>query len=271
MKLHTFVVLAYKESEYLESCIQSVLNQSVNSNILIATSTPNKFIKKIAKKYNLEVIENPDPGKGIGYDFDFAISCGKTKLVTVAHQDDIYEYDYAKKVIEYYNKYSDALIINTGYYEIKNNKKIYNNLNLNIKKILLLPLKLRPLAGTKIIKRMPLRFGCSICCPSVTFVKDKTGCEVFKSDMKCDIDWLAWERLSRQKGKFIYIKDQLMGHRVHNESTTTEIIKENIRTKEDYQMFCKFWPKPIAKLINCFYKNSEKSNEVNNKQNNIII
>ena len=26
-KLHTFVVLAYKESQYLEKCIKSVLNQ----------------------------------------------------------------------------------------------------------------------------------------------------------------------------------------------------------------------------------------------------
>lgn len=261
-KIHTFVVLAYKESEYLEECIKSVLNQSYKSNVVIATSTPNNYIKKLAKKYKLTIIENPNPGKGIGYDFDFAISCGKTELVTVAHQDDVYDCDYALEVISHYKKYSDSLIINTGYYEIKNDNKIYSNTNLNIKKVLLLPLKLRFLAHTKFIKRLPLRFGCSICCPSVTFVKSKTGCEVFKSDMKCDIDWVAWERLSRKNGRFIYISKPLMGHRVHEDSTTTEIIKENIRTKEDYEMFCKFWPKPIARFINNLYKNSEKSNNV---------
>ena len=42
--IHTFVILAYKESEYLESCINSVINQSVKSKIVIATTTDNKFI-----------------------------------------------------------------------------------------------------------------------------------------------------------------------------------------------------------------------------------
>lgn len=95
--MHTFVVLAYKESNYLEACIQSVMNQEYKSKVIIATSTPNNYIENIAKKYNLDVIVNPNPGQGIGYDFDFAISVGKTNLVTVAHQDDTYEKNYSKK------------------------------------------------------------------------------------------------------------------------------------------------------------------------------
>ena len=43
--LHTFVVLAYKESRYLEECIKSVLNQSYKSKVVIATTTDNKFIR----------------------------------------------------------------------------------------------------------------------------------------------------------------------------------------------------------------------------------
>ena len=34
---HTFVVCAYKESQYLEECIQSVLNQNIKSNVIIST------------------------------------------------------------------------------------------------------------------------------------------------------------------------------------------------------------------------------------------
>ena len=45
MITHTFVVLAYKESRYLETCIQSVLNQEFKSNVVIATSTRNAFIE----------------------------------------------------------------------------------------------------------------------------------------------------------------------------------------------------------------------------------
>ena len=52
-----------------------------------------------------------------------------------------------------------------------------------------------------------------------------------------------------------------MGHRIHEESTTTEIIGERIRTKEDYLMLCKFWPKKIAKFINKFYVKAENSNK----------
>ena len=32
--LHTFVVLAYKESAYLEECIKSVLNQEYKSEVV---------------------------------------------------------------------------------------------------------------------------------------------------------------------------------------------------------------------------------------------
>ena len=51
-----------------------------------------------------------------------------------------------------------------------------------------------------------------------------------------------------------------MGHRVHNDSTTTEIINQGIRTKEDMMMFKKFWPDWISNIINKVYKYSEKNN-----------
>ncbi len=53
-----------------------------------------------------------------------------------------------------------------------------------------------------------------------------------------------------------------MGHRIHEESTTTEIIKEHTRTKEDLEMLKKFWPESIAKFINKFYVKAEINNNV---------
>ena len=47
---HTFVVCAYKESPYLEECIKSLLAQTVRSEILITTSTPNEKIAAISAK-----------------------------------------------------------------------------------------------------------------------------------------------------------------------------------------------------------------------------
>lgn len=257
--MHTFVVLAYKESKYLEECVKSVLNQSLKTNVVIATSTPNDYIYKIAKKYNLDVIVNDGP-KGIGYDFDFAVNCVDTELVTVAHQDDVYDYDYAKSVVDVYKKNKSSIIIFTDYYEIKNNGKVLSNKNLKIKRVLLSPLRLKFWNSLKIVKRMVLAFGCSICCPAVTFVKKNVDDVIFACDLKCDVDWNAWEKLSKKKGKFSFIHNKLMGHRVHDDSTTTEIIKDNIRTSEDYEILCRFWPKFIAKFINKFYKKSEDSN-----------
>ncbi|MBQ8681482.1 MAG: glycosyltransferase [Bacilli bacterium] len=256
--MHTFVVLAYKESKYLEDCIKSVLNQSYNSKVVIATTTDNKFIRNLAKKYELDVIVGKHTN--IGGDFDFAVQCGETPLVTVAHQDDIYDYDYAKRVADNYLKYSDASIIFTDYYEIRDGKQVVSNLNLKIKRILLFPLRVKCLSRFKFFKRFVLRFGNSICCPAVTFVKPNCPKDIFLSDYKCNVDWFAWEKLSKLKGRFIYINDRLMGHRISKESTTTDIINNGIRTKEDYDIYCKFWPSMIAKLLTKVYKNSEKSN-----------
>ena len=246
--IHTFVILAYKESKHLEECIKSVTTQSYKSKVVIATTTDNDFIRKLAKKYKLEVIVGQHTN--IGGDFDFAVNCGKTKLVTVAHQDDIYDYDYASSVVDAYKKYGDSIIIFTDYYEIRGNEKVYTNLNLKIKRILLTPLRIKCWTNVKFIKRLILRFGNSISCPAVTFVKDNCPKEIFSSDYTCDVDWFAWEKLSKLKGRFSFVSSKLMGHRISLESTTTDIINKGIRTREDYEIYCKFWPKWLANLIN---------------------
>lgn len=256
---HTFVVLAYKESKFLEECIQSVLNQSIKTNCVIATSTPNKYIDSIAKKYKLKVLVNKE-SKGIGYDFDFAKNCVKSDLVTIAHQDDIYDYTYAEEMLNAYNKMPDSLIIFPDYYEIRKEGKVYKNTNLIIKRVLLSLVKFHKLAHLKIIKRSCIRFGNAISCPAVTFVNENTPKEVFSVDLKCNIDWYAWEQLSKLKGRFYFINKTLMGHRIYSESTTSEIINDNKRSEEDYYIFCKFWPKLIARTLSKIYANSEKSN-----------
>lgn len=49
MGKHTFVICAYKESQYLEECIRSLRRQTVKSNIIMVTSTPNSYISDLAK------------------------------------------------------------------------------------------------------------------------------------------------------------------------------------------------------------------------------
>ncbi len=257
--VHTFVILAYKESEFLEKCIKSVTNQTVKSRVVIATTTPNSSIKNLAKKYDLKIITSEHTD--IGGDFDFALSSGATPLVTIAHQDDIYDKDYSAQVIKAYQKHPKSSIIFTDYYEIRNGKKVSKNANLMIKRILLFPAKIKN-PKSKFGKRNLLRFGNAISCPTVTFVTSNCPKKIFTSNFECNVDWHAWETLSKKPGTFVYIPKPLMGHRISTDTTTTEIIARGVRTKEDYAIFKRFWPKPIAKLFTKLYQKSEKSNSL---------
>lgn len=256
---HTFVILAYKKSKYLEECVRSIIKQTKKSSVIIGTSTRNEYIEKIAEKYELPIVENPKSGMGLAADFDFALSIGKTKYVTIAHQDDTYEREYTEQILKCTSE--DAIILFTDYHEIHKQGVVKKNLNLKIKRLMLKPLELKTFQRIKWIRRRVLSLGNPICCPSVTFNTENVKGPVFVSDFKSNMDWCAWERLSNQKGRFVYIKKDLMMHRVHEESTTTEIIKENLRTLEDYKMFCKFWPSIIAKIIAKIYAKSEESNQ----------
>ena len=256
---HTYVLCAYKTSEYLEECVKSLLAQTVKSNILIATSTPNEHINLVAEKYDIPVYIN-EGEKGIGGDWNFAYSKANTPLVTIAHQDDIYEPEYTEQMLEFVNKSSDPIIYFSGYGELRNGEKIYKNTILKIKQIMLFPLKIKFFWTSRFIRRRILSLGNCICCPAVTYVKERVGENPFTNDYLSNIDWQQWEIQSKKKGSFVYNGQPLMCHRIHEQSTTSEIIGESKRTLEDYDMFCKFWPKSIARLLSKAYKKSEESN-----------
>lgn len=262
---HTFVICAYKESKYLEECVQSLLAQTFPSQIIVVTSTPNKWIENIVEKYQLPYYVN-EGESGIVQDWNFGYSKAETELITLAHQDDVYEPDYAKKIISVMSKTEHPLIAFCDYGEIRNNKKVVDVKMLKLKRFMLFPLRFAPFQKSKWIRRRILSLGDPICCPSVMFVKNNLPEQVFFVKFRASEDWQAWERLSHLKGSFVYIDEPLMYHRIHEESETSIIIGNNDRTKEDFEMFCMFWPKPIAKLLTRFYASSQKSNDVSEKR-----
>ena len=256
---HTFIICAYKESPYLEECIQSVLNQSVKSNIIVSTSTPNDFIQRMADKYKLPLYINKGE-KGIGQDWNFGASHAKTDYITIAHQDDIYKSNYLEEIVNKIEKGIEFVIAFTDYREIKNGKEIPLNKNLIIKKVLLFPLRI--FKKSKYIKRRVLSLGSAICCPSVTINKKITGENPYKTELKCDLDWDTWDKMSKYNSKFLYIPKELMQHRIHEASETTNLIENNIRIKEDLIMLKRYWPEPIAKFIIKFYSKATKTNNI---------
>lgn len=259
MKKHTFAICAYKESPYLEECMQSILRQTIPSEIILVTSTPCKHILILCDKYKIPIYINRGE-KGITQDWNFAYTKSVTPIVTIAHQDDVYFETYTETLENMLMTAKKPLIFFSNYYELRNGTLTKKNKLLNVKRLLLLPLCLTVLQGSIAIRRRVLSFGNPICCPSVAYFKENLPTNIFKNHFRSNEDWEAFEMISNINGQFIYCRKPLMAHRIHRDSATTAIIADNDRTKEDYEMLCKFWPKPIAKVIEHFYKKGEESN-----------
>jgi len=237
----------------------------VKSKVLLVTSTPNQYISNIAKNFDIEYVIN-DGEKGMVQDWNYAYRQAKTKYVTLAHQDDVYSNNYTEEIVKEMKRAKNPLIAFTDYNEIRNDKIIKKNTMLQVKRIMLLPLKFRVLYKSRFVRRRILSFGCPICCPSVTFNKDILPEEVFQVGYRSCEDWQAWEKLSKLKGEFIYCTNTLTYHRIHEESATTAIIGDNVRSKEDYDMFRKFWPNSIANILAKMYATSEQSNNLDKEE-----
>lgn len=256
---HTFALCAYGESPYLGECLESLLSQETKSNIIVSTSTPNDYIAAVAKKYGVALFINSGQ-PGIAHDWNCAVSHCVTPLVTIAHQDDVYEPLYSQRMLEQINAAKDPLIFFTGYGELRKEGKVTDNRLLNIKRVLLKPLESGKHAHSVFVRRRCLSLGSPICCPSVTYVLPSLKQPLFTAGFKSDLDWQAWEKFSRMDGSFVYDPEVLMWHRIHEGSETSALIKDDTRTKEDLAMLSMFWPKPIARFVNHFYAAGQKSN-----------
>ena len=115
LPLHTFAVCAYKDSPYLEECIRSLKAQErvtdasgtelwgTSSEIICCTSTPSPFIRKITEKYQIPLYVR-EGESNIREDWLFAYRKARGRLVTIAHQDDVYRKNYAVELKKAYRR-----------------------------------------------------------------------------------------------------------------------------------------------------------------------
>lgn len=261
MKNHTFVIPAYRESPYLGECIRHLLAQTVESGIIITTSTPTLHTASLAEKYNIPYHINPKTG-GIADDWNFALAQSQTPLVTIAHQDDIYETGYVQAITSQFRNYkeNEVLIAFTDYRDIVNGKTRSGGINALVKHMLLLPFLFKKKISSRFFKQLILRFGDPVCCPSVTFNKAALGNFSFSPNYKVALDWYAWYQLSKQTGAFLYIDKKLVRHRIHDQSETVRQINSGLRKQEEQRLFELFWGKALAKLIAGIYTIGHKGN-----------
>lgn len=258
---HSFAVCAYKESPYLKDCLRSLKEQSIKARFFIATSTPNQHIKKLAEEFEVPLFEGTHES-GIGRDWNFAYSCANTDLVTIAHQDDLYDRDYLKNIATYSADAKDPILYYTDYGELRAGQTIFNNKLLNVKRKMNALIKPKKFWNSKFMRNRMLSIGNPICCPSVCLNKKRFPNFRFDETMTCSLDWEAWIRLAREEGAFVYIPKPLMLHRIHEQSETTAQLEAGKRKEEDLALFEKYWPTPIAKTLIRAYSKSEQSNKI---------
>lgn len=262
MSNHSFAVVAYKDSPFLSDCLDSLRTQTVKSHIYITTSTPSPYLYEICQKYHVELFVT-EQGNGIAHDWNFGLSLAKTKYVTLAHQDDLYDPRYTEFCVNAAEKFPDTLICYTGYSEIVNGAERKFTLMLITKKVLhfiFMPFKKN--IKSNYWKKASQAFGTPIPCPSVMFNKETISNFKFSEDYKVSLDWDAWLRIAEMNGRFVYIPNQLLKHRIHVASATTKGIEANLRQQEDLKIYYRIWPKFIANILSKLYAGSYKSNKL---------
>jgi len=247
---HTFVILAYNNSDDLEECIKSVINQSVKSNIVIVTSTPNDYIIDMASEYSLGVMVNKAKSNK-GRDYNFAIKSFDTELVTIAHQDDLYDRNYVKEIKKCYQRNKDATIIFTDNYEIYGDKKITCSKKLFWIRYHLFPLKFSLFQNKKTFKLRSLRRNKYICTSSITFVKKNLYEDIFPVNLRYDNDWQGLIDLAKKNTKFVYLRKKLVGYRIEDKE------KNKTKDKEDRKILQSMYP---MWYYNLFIKKSGDKN-----------
>lgn len=257
---HSFAVMAYNDSPYLPACLDSIKAQTLDSTIYITTSTPSEYIENISKKYGVDLYIT-EKGLGIAHDWNFSLHLAKTKYVTLAHQDDLYMKAYTEECLKASEKYKDTLICFTGYHEVIDETKRTRTLLLDVKRFMLWSsMPFTNHLKNILRKNLLVCMGCPIAAPSVMYNLDNLKGFQFSSEFSINMDWDAWCRMAGMKGRFVYVKKELLTHRIHPDSATTAGLKNNIRQGEDLKIFKRFWPDFFANQLAKMYARSYKSN-----------
>lgn len=250
MYTHTFIIIAQDENDDLESCIKSIMNQSVKSNVLIYTNTPNDFIIDLASKYSIGVIIDDDK-----LNYNYLINFLNTELVTIVNQKDLYNRNYTKEIINCYNKNKNASIIFTNNYEIKDDVKIKNNMSLFKKRLLMNFLRYSKFQNKKFFKKIVLCFEKCFCTSSVTFIKNNIHENSFPINYNYNNDWVGFINLVKDNNKFVYLAKVLVGNRIID-------VDDELKIKEDIDVYKLMWN---SKLVNYFYLKKVLKYEGKNK------
>jgi hypothetical protein len=250
---HAFVVLAYGDSPFLEGCLASLRDQTRPGPILVATSTPSPFIEAAARRAAAPLLVNPRR-EGIGADWNFALEAGASRLVTLAHQDDVYRPQFAERTLAALAACPGAGLAFTGYDEIDDEGRPVSSRISRVKHLL----EAATLGEARCVGPARLRaflsLGNPLPCSSVTFDRHRLGEFRFSTGLQSNLDWEAWLRLAQSGVGFARARGRLVGRRHNPLTATSRLIREGVRQREDLAMFRRLWPPLVAETIAFLYR-----------------
>jgi glycosyltransferase involved in cell wall biosynthesis len=252
---HAFVVPTFGHPAFLAQCLHSLRQQTVNSPIVVATSTPNDYVRAVAAAHHVPVVVNP-VSAGIAADWNFALAQASASWVTLAHQDDTYAPTYVERCLSAGSAARNPLLVFSSASErLEESGQDVDNVRL--KRVICDAVFLgRPAIAARWRKRLLLAFADPIPCPTVMLYRGAAREFMFASGWKTGLDWVAWLDLADREGSFVYVREPLVHRRVHAACATQ--IDLQARGDEDMRILRSQWPPPVAALIGRLYERSRR-------------
>ena len=252
---HSFAVCAYGDSPYLERCLRSLAGQTVSSEKLLCTATPSPFLERLAAQYGFRYcVRDGEPG--IGADWNFALHQASGDFVTLAHQDDVYAKHYAETLYRTAAAHPDLTLFTTDARILRDGRIQPRSKAEFVKKLLRVPLRLPLLSTCTAGKRLSLRFGNPIVCPSCAYRRDALGEAPFSTSRRFVLDWeLLWQ-LAAAGGRWAVAEQSLLLYRIHSGAATAALTENHVREREERAMFRRMWPEPVTELLMRVYRSA---------------
>ena len=258
---HSFALCAYGDSPYLEACLKSLRNQTIPSELFLSTSTPSDFLFRMGEKYGVPVYVNQGTERGIGADWNAAFQRASGTFVTLAHQDDVYAAHYTERLLKAADRFPDMVLFTGSALTLKNGRIQRDGTVERVKRLLRLPLRLHGAADRTEVKRLALRFGNPVVCPTCAYRKDACAERPFRTDLKFVLDWQFLYDFASGGGRWILEERPLLLYRIHDGAATKECIEDRVREREEAQMFQTVLPFIPARQILRLYRRSYETYE----------
>lgn len=196
----SIIIPVYNGEKYLESCLDKIINQNVDKEVLLVEdgSTDNSYriCEEFCRKYDfIKLYRNPSKGTSAGR--NFALSKVTGDIVTFCDQDDYIEPDALNKVIGVFNN-RDIKVLISAFYSVTDIHKKYRGLGID-----------KSMTCYEVIPQVINDLRITGCCWSKFYKKEAIEGVFFDEDLSYaeDITFVCRVLMKNKDEKCMIIKD----------------------------------------------------------------